>query len=134
MELFRIIDSPLKSFDSPIPEEDFNAFQLINELPCVGVRMPELGHWCGYVAANLTEEQTYDFDVHGGATWNDTYPELSLSLSLPINTNWIGFDCAHVGDLVPLYPASGTYRTADYVANELTKLTKQVINAPSAAK
>lgn len=54
------------------------------------------GHLCGYVA--IPPEHPFyqkryediDIDVHGGLTFGECS-----------NKHWIGFDCAHSGDIVP---------------------------------
>jgi hypothetical protein len=47
---------------------------------------------------------------------------------------WLGFDCAHAGDVVPqmreVLPSLnkfGVYRNIDYVKNECEKLARQCI-------
>jgi len=54
------------------------------------------GHFCGYVQTNFTPPWTYDdlrgymshlIDVHGGLTYG------------PDEDGWVGFDCAHAGDV-----------------------------------
>ena len=65
-----------------------------------------LGHLCGYVA--LPPSHPYygkDYDdipvkVHGGLTYaQDSQGEISWALTP--KAWWIGFDCAHYGDLIP---------------------------------
>lgn len=64
-------------------------------LRCKVVRSLYLGHYCGYVeiprvlrdADFESFDSEFDFDVHGGVTFNDG--------------RWVGFDCAHAGDFVP---------------------------------
>lgn len=87
-------------------------------------------------------------DVHGGLTYadfcQDTKDE-SFGIchvpepGRPHRVWWLGFDCAHAGDLSPAhdalpgmaaihgrYPRSDTYRNREYVENEVTKLAQQV--------
>lgn len=54
------------------------------------------GHLCGYVElpSNLIldwDESNEKFDIHGGITFCETEQ----------GKTWIGFDCAHAGDIVP---------------------------------
>jgi hypothetical protein len=43
---------------------------------------------------------------------------------------WIGFDCAHLHDLVPAHPSPGDiYRDEHYVRNELEGLARQAADA-----
>ncbi|KKN15051.1 hypothetical protein LCGC14_0989840 [marine sediment metagenome] len=47
---------------------------------------------------------------------------------------WIGFDCAHLYDLVPSHPRPGDiYRDERYVRNELEGLARQAADAMQAA-
>lgn len=90
------------------------------------------GHFCGYlelpeslfsVERSFLEER---LSVHGGIT----YDEISR------NKRWIGFDCAHAGDLVPSLHKFGAdpvspffkndYKTEHFVIEELRSLAKQV--------
>ena len=68
-------------------------------------------------------------DVHGGITYSDS---CLLNESLD-NVWWIGFDCAHLGDLVPkmeeIFPSNPgdvEYRDENYVRNEISNLVKQL--------
>lgn len=83
-----------------------------------------MGHLCGYLhiprghALWGKHYNDIDVDVHGGLTY-----------SQPEGEDWvIGFDCAHLGDLVPLsgYRSHGVYRDEAYVTNELVKLSEQI--------
>lgn len=56
----------------------------------------DLGHFCGYVKTNFGDRWTYDdlrgymgglIDIHGGLTYGAD------------EHGWIGFDCAHSGDV-----------------------------------
>jgi hypothetical protein len=91
---------------------------------------------CGYVSVpighkvrGMTYQDANEVGVHahGGLTFGDTMD----------GRKWFGFDCAHSGDLVPIfhmrqiasgYPADltaltkGEYRTFDWVKEETTKL------------
>lgn len=93
------------------------------------VGVPYMGHLCGYIEVQRTHilygkdyddiENIYDYELpaHGGLTFsgfvNDEY--------------WIGFDCAHAGDLLPMfvgedfYPPqkNDTYKTMEFVENNI---------------
>lgn len=69
-------------------------------------------------------------DVHGGLTYADNAP--------PIKVEgydgywWFGFDCAHLGDLVPILANSsfhqrGEYRTFEYVKDQVRRLAEQLV-------
>lgn len=59
------------------------------------------GHLNGYVLLNPEDhiEDILDIDCHGGITFEDNLAEI-----IPVQPgNWIGFDCAHYGDLTPFH-------------------------------
>lgn len=118
-------------------------------LPCLIVRGP-LGGLCGYVGVD--ENHRYfgvhyndvPADVHGGLTFSNKCqgnPEGHSICHLPAEGEadevwWFGFDCGHVGDLLPgvekryamtrgRYP-SDVYRTLEYVRAEVTRLAAQL--------
>lgn len=100
----------------------------INNFSCVIIRH-RMGHLCGYVLVPrdhpLFAYAPYldsDLSIHGGITYNRETRE----------GRWLGFDCAHSGDMVPsrnppiLWDTSGVYRGIPYITSELTSLTKQL--------
>ena len=91
-------------------------------------------HLCGYVL--LTKEdkrygkdwEEIPYSVHGGIT----YSSHKLHLQQEEDWWWIGFDCAHAGDINMVFwlerPESGfTYKTMEFVENELKQLVDQII-------
>ena len=97
-------------------------------LPCLAVRNPRNGNWCGYVgvseghpafglpyteADNLGPEDEHGwhgFSVHGGITYaafcrDDGEEETGIchvpQPGQPDHVYWLGFDTAHAYDLVP---------------------------------
>jgi hypothetical protein len=150
--------------DGPWRDEPDKA-QWIDEatdLDCLAVRN-RLGAWCGYVGLppghplhGFDYEQApeaRDIEVHGGLTFADKCAEGSEdeprichvpAPGRPADVWWLGFDCAHAGDLVPgmqdAYTAAGinrpggyrdTYRTFAYVQAECTSLASQLAGAVS---
>lgn len=123
-------------------------------LPCIAVRNPRRGHWCGYVGVPpehpLHGAGYVDvaLDAHGGITYADAcQPEDDESQGIchtpdpgePDHVWWFGFDCAHSGDWSPAdavhamrrgYPFSRmayeTYRTLAYVQSECESLAMQL--------
>lgn len=94
--------------------------------PCAIVRNGG-GALCGYVGLPADhplatgEASIESLSVHGGITWDKFSDENQLF--------WIGFDCAHSGDLSPAYsfnPPSYTYCTLSYVQAEITSLLSQL--------
>lgn len=131
-------------------------------LPCLIKRQPSLGHLCGYVGVppgHPAYEVDYDDVrvpsgdedgwpvVHGGLTFSDHCrpgPEAEAICHVPApgepdDVWWLGFDCAHGGDLAPGmraalvaagsalsgYPGD-TYRDIEYVRAETARLAQQL--------
>jgi hypothetical protein len=94
-------------------------------LPCLIVRNPRGGFWCGYVGvppchpfhgvktyedAEGREDFLYDLDCHGGVTYaGKCYKVKDESEGIchvtepgePDDVWWIGFDCTHAWDFRP---------------------------------
>lgn len=99
------------------------------EFKCHIRRVQRSGHLCGYV--HLTTDNDYfglDYDnipvvCHGGLTYASDY-----------ENDWvIGFDCAHYGDLQPLYTeqeiysgGNTVYRDMDFVSKECESICEQI--------
>lgn len=86
--------------------------------------------WCGYVrvpeAHNCSGKSYDDIDVevHGGLTFSSkNFPTDDKIIK---GYYWFGFDCGHAGDIIPYLWKDGTYRTKEYVKNEVTELAKQL--------
>jgi hypothetical protein len=119
-------------------------------LPCLIVRGPS-GALCGYVGVAeghpyfQKEYDAVDVDVHGGLTFNGfCAPDADESKHIchvpspgePDHVWWLGFDCAHSGDICPSYakPYGGPlglspheqYRSFAYVKGEVRKLAQQI--------
>ncbi len=116
-------------------------------LPCLAVRHPDLGHWCGYVGVDNEHpcfgknwEDVPGIDIHGGLTFSDHCQPDSEETGIchipgegqPDHVWWFGFDCAHYGDSSPqLQVYLGTerhqeYRTLKYVKEECGFLARQL--------
>lgn len=86
------------------------------------------GHLCGYVEipANhpvykieydqIEKYYNYNLPAHGGLTFSDFIDE----------KYWVGFDCAHSGDVCPAYApfnwAGDTYKTMGYVEQNIKEI------------
>ena len=77
-------------------------------LPCLAIRHPHSGHWCGYAAVPPQHpyhgrgQEEVDVDVHGGLTYAKACHADVCHVPKPgepDNVWWFGFDCAHAGDL-----------------------------------
>lgn len=103
---------------------------------CVLRRGPG-NHWCGYVGIPnghpafdmpYRDDLFCGVDVHGGLTFGSLHPR-----HLPDDgLYWVGFDCAHYGDLSPDYAkyfsslADGEYRDINYAIAETERLAQQL--------
>jgi hypothetical protein len=110
------------------------------------IRENSIGYLCGYVF--LPENHKFikldhesKWDVHGGITFTEF--ELDKRVRTPVPGLWIGFDCAHSGDLqspeyVEEYPErvmgfvrdGGTYKDEFYVRFEIERLVEQLGTKP----
>ncbi len=101
-------------------------------LACLIQRHQTLGHLCGYVALptdhpliDKGSDEFYQFEVHGGVTWNNSFED-------EVSPYWVGFDCAHSGDLLPGMKSSiwshDWYRDIDYVTAQCELLSKQILD------
>lgn len=133
--------------------------------PCI-IRRNASGVLCGYVGVptnhswfgihygdfthrKCQEEYCYDenccqkpdriIDVHGGLTFSNACSEdEEYGICHPSNQEawWFGFDCAHLGDLMPAYQNTysnmswarrdGTYKNAEYVKSEIKSMALQL--------
>ena len=116
-------------------------------LDCLIVRGPS-GALCGYVGVPENHscfEKDYDavydeleIDVHGGLTFADRCrpqedPSKGICHSGEVANKvvwWLGFDCAHLGDIAPKYDRCSdpcdTYKNIKYVTREVTYLASQL--------
>lgn len=117
--------------------------------PCLISRVPNSGHLCGYVAVPATHPlygQSFDtrteddrclvdeLDVHGGITYGEKCSGRvchAPNTGEPDDVWWLGFDCAHCGDLRPASTyrySSGrdVYRDVEYVRRECVRLAEQL--------
>lgn len=116
-------------------------------LDCLIVRRADSGHWCGYVGVpeghpyfGLHEYNEIPMDVHGGLSYAEGRaegPEHNSICHIPISGRgevwWLGFDCAHGGDLAPAWHSAmramsyQAYRTQEYVMGECARLAEQLV-------
>ena len=84
------------------------------------VQHPEMGHFCGYVQTNFSSPWTYDdirgefghlISVHGGLTYG------------PDERGFVGFDCAHAGDVCILDDSTVT----DYEMSNRKEWTPEAV-------
>jgi len=103
---------------------------------CMVVRHSPLNNLWGYVCVGPAHpcfgqrHQDIDVDVHGGLTLSHNRCPVARENDTP--DWWLGFDCAHLGDLRPgLVDPLGAdpderYRDIGYVMNETVKLAVQL--------
>jgi hypothetical protein len=123
------------------------------ELPCLAVRNPHMGHWCGYVG--VTEGHPFfgkqadddDFAIdtalvsHGGITLTtfcvDDPARKEHGICHMVEEGeddrvwWLGFDCGHCDDLIPivssrLHIPGAKYRNLAYVKDICTVMAAQL--------
>jgi hypothetical protein len=118
-------------------------------LPCLAVRHPRHGNWCGYVGVAEGHpffELAYDAvdsDCHGGLTYAGFCLEDDKEHGLchvpgkgePDHVWWLCFDCAHGDDCVPSYMHENegfkrfrVYRELDYVRSQCRHIAQQLIS------
>jgi hypothetical protein len=138
--------------DKPWEDEPDYLAGSYGDVPWFIVRGP-VGSLCGYIAVNekhpwwgkstgIDGPTALDrVDVHGGITWAGWRPGGDDSPITNWHTAWyIGFDCAHSGDLVPGMRFLGfngslsleeTYKDIDYVRDQCERLAAQASAAIS---
>lgn len=111
-------------------------------LPCLIVRGPS-GALCGYVGVDESHPahgkgyEEVDVAVHGGLTFADRCAESADGRGIchiptpgePEHVWWLGFDCAHYGDVCPAYESGlwdGCYKELAYVEHEVRGLARQL--------
>lgn len=109
-----------------------------------------MGAWCGYVGVppghplhGVQYNDAYDVldtDVHGGLTYSDACAEHICHIPAPGEPDalwWLGFDCAHSGDLLPgmlvhAWLQHASYRTQAYVRDHCERLAESIAAAVAA--
>ena len=115
-------------------------------LPCIVLRHPELGHFCGYAAvppghpAHGKDYDSVGVEAHGGLTYADRcsgqvchVPQAGESEDVW----WLGFDCGHAFDFSPGARArlrslgfdrhrDEVYRDIAYVRQQTESLAEQL--------
>ena len=85
-----------------------------------------LGCFCGHIAIEkgcLLYGENYmnivGLSVHGGITYGEIENDKKY---------WIGFDCSHITDFIPMFQERGRIWTYDQVVAETKCLAEQVAN------
>lgn len=105
---------------------------IVGDTPAVALK--NWGHaWCGYIGFppghSMFGESYIDHyedwpDVHGGWTYSDRAEHLDAIAGMS-GLWWIGFDCAHSGDLLPGMLGYSkrrsweSFKTIEYVAGQI---------------
>lgn len=123
-ELIRIIQE----------EGDYQEFDY-QGLHCIIRRVRPMCHLCGYaqIPKQLLDKKDDWFEekieVHGGVTFVGDLP-----VEEGKKIKFVGFDCAHIDDLVPqMFIQMGmrlydeTYKTMDFCVNECKYMAKQLL-------
>lgn len=135
---------------------------------CLILRNKDItGALCGYVAVPKGhpfyeetwqrdgDKKVYDLNVHGGITYAEYHQPIRHQNEGDDDLWWLGFDCAHYGDLMPeqnkrimvgfealkkefpekeflelkellIPPCHATYKTVDFVKKEIRSLVRQL--------
>lgn len=109
-----------------------------NGTPCLMVRN-RFGVWCGYAAVppghplyGVPYQALSRIEVHGQLTYSDMCQGDVCHVPAPGEPDdvwWLGFDCGHVFDRMPVledYGSWGTYRDLEYVKRETEALADQI--------
>lgn len=133
--------------------------------PCLILRQGTTGHLCGYVAVpeghpaygldyDAVHQRLESLDVHGGLTYARACGEDPVQGVCHVKADgkpevwWLGFDCAHLGDLCPSMGMGGAtrsclesagidgshndrdiYKNISFVTNECERLAAQLADA-----
>ena len=127
---------------------------VLTGLPCLAVRHPRYGHWCGYVGLPPghpmygNDCNDINFEIHGGLTFSGACsPGGDETKGIchmpepgdPDDVWWLGFDCSHAWDFSPqdvkdkaergyafAMMDDQQYRTLAYVRQQCALLASQV--------
>lgn len=128
---------------APWADESDHLDLVLSGFRCEIKRIPSGRHLCGYIVLPALHPL---HGLHYSEDLDDQLPEIhgGWTFSKEVDGAWtIGFDCAHSGDLVPDhiqedsdYSAFArrtyTYRTIDYVMEELTRAAAELAAMMSA--
>jgi hypothetical protein len=121
-------------------------------LPCLAVRVPELGHWCGYVGLppghplhgkGCDDPLVDTLAAPGGVNFARGCDYMKgegrgvchvPDQGEPDSVWWLGFDCSHAWDIspgllarIPGYPiGDAEYRTLEFVKGACSVLAAQL--------
>lgn len=122
----------------------------VTRYPCFVKRGP-LGAWCGYVGVppghrhHGADMDDVNVVVHGGLSFaapcepDDERPHVERICHVPApgepdDVWWLGFDCSHGHDAIPMLSSTMTlpgavYRTVDYARDQATRVARQLADA-----
>ncbi len=118
-----------------------------NGIPCLMLRHPTNGNWCGHAAVAAghpyhgKEYDDVQAEVHGGLTYANHCGGSICHVPKPGDPDevyWFGFDCSHCDDLSPGMRRYGqlrayeVYRDMAYVRAEVERLAEQLLVAGGA--
>ena len=105
---------------------------------------PGMGLMISMLSGDIGPRMDTVFEVHGGITYTDRCQAGGKICHVaqpgePDDVWWIGFDCAHSGDVSPAYDSLlsmrlsgfGAYRSVNYVKSEIASLAKQIAEVQS---
>ena len=91
-----------------------------------------LGNLCGYFEGSFLEDHEYP-NVHGGITYrNEDLPRVGLIEKAPEDEmlHWYGFDCGHLGDIIPSIPDMQSVKESmQTIYKDINYVRQQLYNA-----
>lgn len=108
---------------------------------CLIHRHPWMGHLCGYIGSKRRRDvwkrnkvgRCDELVIHGGITFGPG--DLNILPKIMDNIWWIGFDCAHNGDIMPYsvtysvnrkYTEHDAYKNISFVKKQIYGLIRQL--------
>jgi hypothetical protein len=119
-------------------EPDAVLWQMKGGAWCLARRSPAMPVWCGYVGVPEDHPVFEDkrrveaLECHWGVSFLGTSEQLATpGIEMPVGLRWIGFDCMHAFDGIPLARFSGSasmgeYRDLNYVRSQCHSLVAQL--------
>lgn len=133
----KVIGSVDETIMPLVLDEGFIRVFNYKDFTCLILRQ-DMGHLCGYI--EIPEDHPYydkgyddmDLFVHGGLTFFGDFDKFDFGIAINNiihNKCYVGFDCAHSGDLMPIgLTMYGTYRDMTYVRNEIEYVVDQLLD------
>lgn len=109
-------------------------------MPCLAVRQPRSGHWCGYVELSpghkyygIDDREAFGLSLgHGGITYGRFCEGNVCHISDNEKLYWLGFDCSHSWDIRPgdgyFDDYRSSYKDILYVKRHVEEMVEELLN------